>query len=143
MPPHSSHLLQPLDVGCFSPLKRAYSRQVEGLMRCHITHIEKEDFLPAFTAAYDAAITPDNIKGGIRGSGLVPHDPDSVISKLDVVVRTLSLSPALPAVWVSQTPRTAPQMASQADYMRDRIRRHKSSSPTSIIEGFNSMTKVA
>lgn len=24
MPLHSSHLLQPLDVGCFSPLKRAY-----------------------------------------------------------------------------------------------------------------------
>ncbi|KAF1924141.1 CENP-B protein, partial [Didymella exigua CBS 183.55] len=25
MPPHSSHLLQPLDVACFSPLKRLYS----------------------------------------------------------------------------------------------------------------------
>jgi hypothetical protein len=24
MPPHLSHLLQPLDVGCFAPLKRAY-----------------------------------------------------------------------------------------------------------------------
>jgi len=27
MPPHSSHLLQPLDVGCFSPLKTAFSKQ--------------------------------------------------------------------------------------------------------------------
>lgn len=26
IPPHSSHLLQPLDVGCFGPLKRAYGR---------------------------------------------------------------------------------------------------------------------
>jgi hypothetical protein len=26
MPPHSSHLLQPLNVGCFSPLKTAYGR---------------------------------------------------------------------------------------------------------------------
>ena len=26
MPPHSSHLLQPLDVGCFSPLKTAFSK---------------------------------------------------------------------------------------------------------------------
>jgi hypothetical protein len=26
MPPHSSHLLQPLDVGCFAPLKKAYGR---------------------------------------------------------------------------------------------------------------------
>jgi hypothetical protein len=28
MPPHSSHLLQPLDVGCFSPLKRAYGDEI-------------------------------------------------------------------------------------------------------------------
>ena len=30
MPAHSSHLLQPLDVGCFSPLKRAYSNKISG-----------------------------------------------------------------------------------------------------------------
>ena len=29
MPPHMSHLLQPLDVGCFSPLKAAYRQQVQ------------------------------------------------------------------------------------------------------------------
>jgi hypothetical protein len=33
MPPHSSHLLQPLDVGCFSPLKTSYGRQVDNHMR--------------------------------------------------------------------------------------------------------------
>jgi hypothetical protein len=26
MPPYSSHILQPFDVGCFAPLKRAYSK---------------------------------------------------------------------------------------------------------------------
>jgi hypothetical protein len=36
MPPHLSHLLQPLDVGCFSPLKRAYSREIEALIRHYI-----------------------------------------------------------------------------------------------------------
>jgi hypothetical protein len=41
MPPHSSHLLQPLDVGCFGPLKQAYGRQVEDLMRMHINHVSK------------------------------------------------------------------------------------------------------
>ena len=29
MPPHSSHILQPLDVGCFSVLKRSYGHQIE------------------------------------------------------------------------------------------------------------------
>lgn len=29
MPPHSSHLLQPLNVGCFAPLKRAYYAEID------------------------------------------------------------------------------------------------------------------
>jgi hypothetical protein len=33
MPPHSSHLLQPLDIGCFAVLKRSYGRMVEIKMR--------------------------------------------------------------------------------------------------------------
>jgi hypothetical protein len=32
MPPHSSHLLQPLDVGCFAPLKKAYGTQIGELI---------------------------------------------------------------------------------------------------------------
>jgi hypothetical protein len=64
MPPHSSHLLQPLDVGCFSPLKTAYGRQAEDLMRNKITHITKLEFLPCFKGAFDAAITKANIQGG-------------------------------------------------------------------------------
>jgi hypothetical protein len=33
MPAYSSYILQPLDVGCFSPLKQAYGRQIEEMMR--------------------------------------------------------------------------------------------------------------
>ncbi|KAF7579474.1 hypothetical protein PtrM4_037140 [Pyrenophora tritici-repentis] len=61
MPPHSSHLLQPLDVGCFSPLKKAYGRQAENLMRNKINHITKLKFLPCFIGAFKDAITKSNI----------------------------------------------------------------------------------
>jgi hypothetical protein len=61
MPPHSSHLLQPLDIGCFSPLKAAYGRQIENKMRASTSHISKEDFFPAFFAAFQVAITEKNI----------------------------------------------------------------------------------
>ena len=33
MPLHLSHLLQPLNVGCFGPLKKAYGDKVNELMR--------------------------------------------------------------------------------------------------------------
>jgi hypothetical protein len=90
MPAHSSHRLQPLDVGCFRPLKTAYSRQLERLMKLNFTHITKADFFAAFYAAFSVSITENNVKGGFRGSGLVPFDPESVVSKLDVVLKTPS-----------------------------------------------------
>jgi hypothetical protein len=52
MPPHSSHILQPLDVVCFSPLKRKYSQRLRDLARRRIFHINKEAFLPAFKDAF-------------------------------------------------------------------------------------------
>ncbi|ODM19019.1 hypothetical protein SI65_05636 [Aspergillus cristatus] len=37
MPPHTSHLLQPLDVGVFGPLKRAYGKLIEDMMMGSVT----------------------------------------------------------------------------------------------------------
>ncbi|KAK4095792.1 DDE-domain-containing protein, partial [Parathielavia hyrcaniae] len=76
MPPHSSHKLQPLDVGCFGPLKQAYGRQIEDLMRAHINHVSKLEFLCAFREAFFATMTEKNIRSGFAGAGLVPYDPE-------------------------------------------------------------------
>jgi hypothetical protein len=45
MPAHSSHLLQPLDIGCFAVLKCTYSHFVSNLARTSYNHINKLDFL--------------------------------------------------------------------------------------------------
>ncbi|KAK6208664.1 putative transposase [Colletotrichum tabaci] len=60
MPPHSSHELQPLDVGCFSPLKASYGKEIEKMMRMQITHITKDDFFPAFKAAFSTSMGKEN-----------------------------------------------------------------------------------
>lgn len=52
MPPHSSHILQPLDIGCFGPLKKAYRRQLEEKVRAGITHVAQEDLCSAFSARF-------------------------------------------------------------------------------------------
>lgn len=93
IPAHSSHLLQPLDVACFSPLKRKYGDSILGLARNRTSYISKETFLPAFKAAFEQSITKENIQAGFRGAGLVPHDPQAVLLKLDVVVQTPHQSP--------------------------------------------------
>ena len=54
-----------------------------------IIYITKEDFFPAFSTAFQEAIIEKNIQGGFRGSGLIPYDPDVVLSKLDIKLKTL------------------------------------------------------
>jgi len=144
MPPHSSHLLQPLDVGYFNLLKQAYGREIEHLIRCSITHVSKTEFFPAFYAAYQATMTERNIKAAFRGAGLVPLDPESVVSKLDVQLRTPTpaeevASPTTP--WASKTPKTVLEAQSQSEYLDRRIRRHQSSSPESILGALKSLAK--
>jgi hypothetical protein len=72
MLPHSSYLLQPLDVGCFSLLKRAYSRELDSLTSYYINYVDKLTFLPAFSAAFSRSFTTTNICSAFRGAGLVP-----------------------------------------------------------------------
>jgi hypothetical protein len=57
-------------------------------VRANIMHITKDDFFPAFQAAFEKTFIEKNVKGGFAGSGLVPFDPTIVISKLDVCVWT-------------------------------------------------------
>ena len=143
MPPHSSHRLQPLDVGCFSSMKTAYGRQVEHLMRNQINHITKIEFLPCFKAAFDASITESNIKGSFRGAGLVPFNPEAVLSKLEVRLRTPTPPTTEDTLWESQTPSNAIEFGSQSALVRSRIQRHLDSSPTSMIESLDRLTKGA
>jgi len=144
MPAHSSHLLQPLDVGCFSPLKRAYSLEIEGLIRHHINHITKLEFLPAVKAAYERSFTSANICSAFSGVGLVPLQPDVVLSKLDVQLRTPTPPAALAeALWEARTPSNIRELDAQSTLISERVRKHKSSSPASIIEMLDQFKKGA
>jgi hypothetical protein len=89
MPSHLSHLLQPLNVVPYSLLKRYYGDEISLLARSRVYHISKEAFLPAFKAAFNKTFTQENVRAGFRGAGLVPYDPDAVLSKLDVQLRTV------------------------------------------------------
>jgi len=143
LPPHSSHLTQPLDVGCFSALKQAYGRELEDFIKAHITHITKLEFFIAFGSAHFKAITPENIKGGFQGSGLAPYNPQAVLSRLDIKLRTPTpTGPPLPEdnPWISQTPHNSTDAVLQSTHVKSQIARHQGSSPTAI---FSAVTHLA
>jgi hypothetical protein len=132
MPAHTSHLLQPLDVSCFSPLKRAYGHEIQELARQGVYHVDKVDFLTIYIRIRPTVFTQQNIRAGFQATGLIPYCPDRVLSSL-TVVRTPS-PPATTAdnnvAWTAETPRTVAQLEQQAQHVRDLLRR-QSQSPTS------------
>ena len=85
MPAHTSHLLQPLDVGCFSSLKVAYGREIGELARQGILHIDKEEFLYVYLRVRAAVISEQNIQSGFQATGLIPYDPQRVLTSLTVI----------------------------------------------------------
>ena len=134
MPPHASHILQPLDVGCFAPLKQAYKKEIKSLADSHITHVDKKAFLATFQPVYNKAISKSNILSSFRATGLVPLNPEAVLSRLEVKPRTPTPPLPGPTAWQPKTPTNAIEIDSQTTLIIKRIREHKSSSPDSIIE---------
>src|SRR5450432_479548 len=80
MPSHSSYLLQPLDVSCFAVLKRLYGQEVQSLIRNGISYIDKPDFLEAYYIVRKATMSLPNIASSFAATGVVPYDPDRVLS---------------------------------------------------------------
>ena len=135
MPAHTSHLLQPLDVGCFSPLKAAYGRQVQELARQSVFHINKLDFLQIYPGIREAVFSKQNIQAGFRAAGLVPACPERVLSSL-TVVRTPSppgASADAEGAWTAETPHTIDQLQRQAQHIQDLLRRQSQSPTTQAI----------
>ena len=122
MPAYSSHLLQPLDVVPYSLLKRHYGDGISLLARSRIYYIDKETFLLAFKAAFEKTFTLENVRARFRGAGLVPHNPEAVLSKLDVRLHTPTPPPPATVAWEAQTPYNAPEIEAQSTLIRNRIR---------------------
>ena len=89
MPAHLLYLLQLLNIGCFLPLKRAYSNEISSLARYSSKQIKKEAFLLAFKVAFKRLIIKENIYISFRGASLVLYNLEAVLLKLNIVLYTL------------------------------------------------------
>jgi hypothetical protein len=75
-------------VGCFSPLKRAYGKEIRGLANSHIDHIDKKAFLASFKEVFSGPFSNKNIQSSFRATTVVIHNPEVVLWKLEVEPRT-------------------------------------------------------
>jgi hypothetical protein len=94
LPPHTSHILQPLDVGVFSPLKRALSTEIEKLFRLDTRRIPRIEWTEAYITARNRALIPRSIESSFRASGIYPLSPITILSTLRMPTPTSRVTPS-------------------------------------------------
>lgn len=78
-PSHSTHKVQPCDIGVFAPLKTYYGEEVDEFCRGGVIVIGKQHFTEMYSKARDKALTCRNIKAAWAKAGLYPWNPDRVL----------------------------------------------------------------
>ncbi|KIM94488.1 hypothetical protein OIDMADRAFT_75280, partial [Oidiodendron maius Zn] len=83
LPAHTTHLLQPLDVGVFQSLKHNFKKEVRKQVFMGAKEISRTDFFAFFQRFHDKTFKNPRIhKSAFRKTGLIPLDPQQVLLKL-------------------------------------------------------------
>ena len=77
LPPHTTHLLQPLDLGVFNHLKRTWEPIVGQFTRQQVRLIKKADF-PKLLAKMWLSFKPELAVAGFKMAGVVPFNNKAV-----------------------------------------------------------------
>ena len=82
---HVSHLLQSLNVSCFSALKQSYEQLIENQIQCDVNHMNKLDFLTLYSEAHKIIFNEQNIQSDFRATELISHASYEILFKLSVM----------------------------------------------------------
>ena len=117
LPAHSSHLLQPLDVVVFQPYKHYHAEAVEAATRTGCGDFDKAEFLDMIDTIRQQTFKSSTIESAFHATGLIPYNPDIVISKL----RESVISPLQQFTPPSQSPSGIPLTIASLKTMSDEL----------------------
>lgn len=79
LPPHTSHLLQPLDVGAFAPFEIAWGQACHTHLRNNgISVITRHEVCKIACRVYTKTLTPSNFQSAFKKCGIFPYNPDVI-----------------------------------------------------------------
>ncbi|KAH0174500.1 hypothetical protein KCU67_g732, partial [Aureobasidium melanogenum] len=85
LPAHTSHVLQPLDLGVFAPLKSRYRSQIAALSSLDdASPIKKQRFVTCYNLARKETFTPRLLKTGWQAAGIYPFNPSKGLNSSQV-----------------------------------------------------------
>ena len=79
LPAHASHLMQPLDISVFGPVKQNWNSAIREFASNHVNQtIKKCHFLKIFSEVWAKSCIPEYAINGFKKSGLVPYNPSNM-----------------------------------------------------------------
>ena len=87
LPPHTTHLLQPLDISVYKPLKNHFSTITDFIVLAGVTHgatqitINKTNFPILLKEAFEKTISMKTIISGFHTSGICPFNPEAILKE--------------------------------------------------------------
>jgi hypothetical protein len=81
LPPHTPHILQPLDVGCFGPLQKIYNKECSSYLRKNLGQVVcRLNICQISAKSYSLALSPENLRSSFRRAGIYPYNTEAVPS---------------------------------------------------------------
>lgn len=116
LPPHTSHILQPLDVGVFHAYKHWHSEAIEDATQTGCGKFTKVEFLSALFEIRRRTFKQRTLKHAFRLTGLNPWNPSVALERLQDSKLFTDESSSNSSFSITNTPQTARQI--------DRFNRH-------------------
>jgi hypothetical protein len=120
MPPHLTHLLQPLDVVVFQPLKHYHAKALNIMVRDGLVNITKIEFLSCIEDVRRQAFKESTILSAFRKTGIWPYNPEIVLNTLKARQPERTPSPD-PTAHLQSSPFTTPLTLRQINKVADQL----------------------
>lgn len=145
-PPHSTHLLQPLNVNVFGPYKHFHAKAVAESVRDGSFEFDKQDFLQHLRGIRHNTFKCFTIQSAFAKTGIWPYNPQVVLSKLPHVQEPTPSTPT--RLWsydltTADTPTTAGRLFRHANCLQYKIKDYESMIDPAIVQGVEKLTKAA
>lgn len=103
LPSHTTHRLQPCDVGVFGPLASCWKAVVNANSTQYVA-IRKNNLLQYYATAREKAFSPKTIQAAFRKTGIWPLNPEAIEASAFSPALNTTTKPALPLVTEAPAP---------------------------------------
>jgi hypothetical protein len=127
LPAHASHLLQPLHLAPFSVVKSKYRHEIQALSLIDdAAPVKKERFISSYHKARIYGLSEQVIRAGSRATGLVPYNPDIVLSSSQISARPITPPLATRPIYISDPICHTPQRSQDVYRAQQHLQRSES-----------------